>query len=154
MSRPDKLAVHVFEVDEDVDKDEVSFHPTLLSVYLTVYTTFICLFIYRIILFLDCFAVKYYTSWIETLPLKTLHAAKCMRIPVICFGFPDFIIVSKEIKGIFVNLMENFFFTMKFSRPWCSICIFSSSFNSCMTDWVCILTLITFVVFGMAWGSA
>lgn len=24
MSRPDKLAVHVFEVDEDVDKDEVS----------------------------------------------------------------------------------------------------------------------------------
>lgn len=23
-SRPDKLAVHVFEVDEDVDKDEVS----------------------------------------------------------------------------------------------------------------------------------
>lgn len=25
VSRPDKLAVHVFEVDEDVDKDEVSF---------------------------------------------------------------------------------------------------------------------------------
>lgn len=24
VSRPDKLAVHVFEVDEDVDKDEVS----------------------------------------------------------------------------------------------------------------------------------
>lgn len=23
-SRPDKLAVHIFEVDEDVDKDEVS----------------------------------------------------------------------------------------------------------------------------------
>lgn len=26
VSRPDKLPVHVFEVDEDVDKDEVSFH--------------------------------------------------------------------------------------------------------------------------------
>lgn len=26
VSRPDKLAVHVFEVDEDVDKDEVSLH--------------------------------------------------------------------------------------------------------------------------------
>lgn len=28
VSRPDKLAVHVFEVDEDVDKDEVSSYPT------------------------------------------------------------------------------------------------------------------------------
>uniref|UniRef100_A0A3B4WFH0 Dedicator of cytokinesis protein 9-like n=1 Tax=Seriola lalandi dorsalis TaxID=1841481 RepID=A0A3B4WFH0_SERLL len=31
VSRPDKLAVHVFEVDEDVDKDEVSLCPTCLS---------------------------------------------------------------------------------------------------------------------------
>lgn len=30
VSRPDKLAVHVFEVDEDVDKDEVSLYPTFL----------------------------------------------------------------------------------------------------------------------------
>lgn len=31
VSRPDKLAVHVFEVDEDVDKDEVSLYPTSSS---------------------------------------------------------------------------------------------------------------------------
>lgn len=30
VSRPDKLAVHMFEVDEDVDKDEVMF---LINMY-------------------------------------------------------------------------------------------------------------------------
>lgn len=34
VSRPDKLAVHVFEVDEDVDKDEVSLCITTSSFFL------------------------------------------------------------------------------------------------------------------------
>lgn len=38
VSRPDKLAVHVFEVDEDVDKDEVSLSPFYFTKTLTVST--------------------------------------------------------------------------------------------------------------------
>lgn len=42
VSRPDKLAVHVFEVDEDVDKDEVSLCPVCVKK------------VHAVILLLDC----------------------------------------------------------------------------------------------------
>ncbi len=50
MSRPDKLAVHVFEVDEDVDKDEVSL--CLITDDNDIHLQ--CLWHICVILFLDC----------------------------------------------------------------------------------------------------